>query len=213
MLNPARIYPMIKKLLFLSIASIIMGGVGLARSYPQNSQPRIEGINSVRLKALENNARTQISHGGVPILMYHYIRDYHDPKDKIETNLSIAPAIFESQLTYLETHGYHAINLDQMEQVFAGKLTVEKPIVLIFDDGYADAYSAAFPALQKHHMIGVFYLVSDFLDTNRYLTKDQVKTIDTAGMEIAAHTVHHIDLEKSLPTPGATANLKTAKTH
>lgn len=66
--------------------------------------------------------------------------------------------------------------------------------MITFDDGYDDVYTQAFPALQKHNQIAVFYLSSGLLDKPGYLTRQQVRLMDQAGMVIAVHTVSHADL-------------------
>jgi peptidoglycan/xylan/chitin deacetylase (PgdA/CDA1 family) len=128
----------------------------------------------------------------VPILMYHYIRTVTDPKDKLGFNLSVTPSNFDQQLSWLNQNGYHTISLTNF--CTANFSTDTKPVVITFDDGYDDAYSAALPALQKYQMTGTFFIVSGFTNHPRYLTSTQIQTMQTNGMEIGAHTVHHLDL-------------------
>lgn len=127
----------------------------------------------------------------IPILMYHYIRDYHRDNDKVGNNLSVSPAIFAQQLQTLKTAGYQTINFNQLA---SGENLPAKPIILTFDDGYADAFTSALPALKKEGMTGVFYVVSQFLDKPNYLTSQQVKELAQAGMQIGSHTVSHGNL-------------------
>ncbi len=142
--------------------------------------------------ALPTGTPTQVAISNkIPILMYHYIRDYQNPKDQLGTNLSVAPATFERQLSALKTAGYTTITFNELNQPLPNK-----PIILTFDDGYADAYSAALPALQAQQMKGVFYIVTHFINTPRYVTGDEVKALDQAGMEIGSHTLTHHDLSK-----------------
>lgn len=129
----------------------------------------------------------------IPILMYHYIRDHTDAKDKVGANLSVSPAIFAQHLQAIKDAGYQTINFNDLTDPLA---LPEKPVIITFDDGYEDAYSAALPALQKQGMTGVFYVVSEFLNKWNYMTTDQVKTLDAAGMQIGSHTVSHRDLGK-----------------
>ncbi|MBI4175242.1 polysaccharide deacetylase family protein [Candidatus Berkelbacteria bacterium] len=129
----------------------------------------------------------------VPILMYHYIRDLDDPNDTIGTNLSVAPETLRRHLAIIRQAGYTAVSLDELTNP---NPSVTKPIVLTFDDGYADAYTQAFPLLLEFGMTGTFYVVSDFLNRDGYLTDDQVRTMAASGMAIGAHTAHHRDLTK-----------------
>lgn len=125
----------------------------------------------------------------IPILMYHYIRDYTNSNDQLGINLSVSPTTFEQQLEVIKQAGYTPITFRDLTADLPAK-----PIILTFDDGYADAYTAALPILKETHTTGVFYIVSGFLNKDQYLTDAQVKELDAAGMEIGAHTVDHHDL-------------------
>lgn len=131
----------------------------------------------------------------VPILMYHYIRDYHNPADKVGENLSISPQKFREQLDAIKGAGYTATTLD----AFVEHKLPEKPVILTFDDGYADAYSAVFPALRERGMAATFYVITDYLDKPKYMTWEQVKEMAAAGMQIESHTLNHADLRKLSP--------------
>jgi peptidoglycan/xylan/chitin deacetylase (PgdA/CDA1 family) len=126
----------------------------------------------------------------IPILMYHYIRDFHSDSDKVGTNLSVSPAVFAQQLAAIKAAGYTSTTFNEVMSGNAPK----KPIIITFDDGYNDAYSTALPILQSQEMRGVFYIVSGFLNTTHYITTDQMKALDVAGMEIGSHTVDHKNL-------------------
>lgn len=141
--------------------------------------------------------RTQIS---VPILEYHYIRINPDPRDRLGFNLSVTPSDFKAQMDWLQANGYHPVDLNDLRAYFQEQRALpSRPVVLTFDDGYADFYTTAFPILQAHGFTAVSYIVSGFLDHPRYMTSAQVLEIDRAGIEVGAHTVTHVDLTKSSP--------------
>ncbi len=133
----------------------------------------------------------------VPILMYHYISDLPPDADAIRRDLTVAPADFEAQLAYLRDAGYTGVTLDDLiGYLAAGRPLPAKPVVLTFDDGYADAYSGAFPLLKQYGFPGTFFVITSFLDEGRpgYLTWEQAAQMQAAGMEIEAHSVTHPDL-------------------
>jgi peptidoglycan/xylan/chitin deacetylase (PgdA/CDA1 family) len=174
----------------LATPATVSSPIAVASPIPLPS-PAVSPINTAR--SGNNLATTIPGDKRIPILMYHYIRDYHDPKDKVGTNLSVSPTIFAAQLQTIKEAGFTTINFNDLTD----PLTLpEKPIIISFDDGYEDAYSAALPALQRQGMNGVFYLVNHFLNTDKYLTNDQVKALNAAGMEIGSHTLDHKDLAK-----------------
>jgi len=136
----------------------------------------------------------------VPIIEYHYIRVNPDPRDRLGFNLSVTPSDFKAQMDWLQVNGYHAITLNDLRAYFQEQKPLpSRPIVLTFDDGYADFYTTAFPILQAHGFTAVSYVVPGFLDHPRYMTSAQVEEVDGAGIEIGAHTMTHADLTKAGP--------------
>jgi peptidoglycan/xylan/chitin deacetylase (PgdA/CDA1 family) len=132
----------------------------------------------------------------VPILMYHYIRPAPDRRyDPIGWGLSTSPADFQQQMDYLAQNGFHPITLVELREYLAGLRTLpDRPVVLTFDDGYEDFYTTAYPVLKAHNFRAVAYVVSGFIGRGANLSADQVKELDSYGIEIGAHTVDHVDL-------------------
>jgi peptidoglycan/xylan/chitin deacetylase (PgdA/CDA1 family) len=137
----------------------------------------------------------------VPILMYHYIRELPpNTTDKLGYGLSVAPKLFDAQLAYLASNGYHSVSMDDVVSHITHDTPLPaKPIVLTFDDGYADFYSAALPLLQKYHATATAYIVVDFLGKPGYMSWQQVQDLRDDGFEIGAHTLDHVDLTKQPP--------------
>jgi len=136
----------------------------------------------------------------VPILMYHYIRINPDPRDGLGYRLSVTPADFAAQMDWLAANGYHTVTMRDLVQYLSGVRGLpSKPVVLTFDDGYADFYTAALPILASHEFTGVSYVVSNFIGKPRYMTASQVMAAADAGIEIGSHTVGHVDLTGQPP--------------
>ncbi|MBO0686666.1 MAG: polysaccharide deacetylase family protein [Candidatus Dormibacteraeota bacterium] len=136
----------------------------------------------------------------VPILEYHYVRVNPNPRDQLGFNLSVTPDNFAAQMDWLGIHGYHPIDLRDLRGYLAGQEDLPpQPVVLTFDDGYRDFYTTAWPLLREHDFKAVSYVVPGFLGGRNYMTPEQVKELDRAGIEIASHTVHHFDLTKLDP--------------
>jgi peptidoglycan/xylan/chitin deacetylase (PgdA/CDA1 family) len=137
----------------------------------------------------------------IPILMYHYIRTNPNPSDRVGFGLSVEPKDFQAQMDWLSTNGYHPVDVSDLRAYFAGQADLPaKPVVITFDDGNADLFTAAFPVLRGHHFKGVAYIVSGFLDAKDRVTHDQVLEMDRNGIEIASHTVSHVDLTTLSPS-------------
>src|ERR1051326_2607541 len=136
----------------------------------------------------------------VPILEYHYIRVNPDPRDRLGFNLSVTPADFTQQMSWLAANGFHPIDFDDLRHYLLGGGTLPaRPVILTFDDGYRDMYTTALPILLSHGFEAVSYVVSGFLNAPRYITDEMMLAMDADGIEIGAHTVSHADLTKVSP--------------
>jgi peptidoglycan/xylan/chitin deacetylase (PgdA/CDA1 family) len=132
--------------------------------------------------------------GPVPILEYHVLG--HPPEGAPYPELYVGRTDFEKQMDWLEKAGYQAVTLEQVQEAWyhEGKLP-PKPIILSFDDGYRPQYTFALPTLRKHGWAGVLNLKAEGSD----LYESNVKAMIAAGWELAAHTIHHLDLTELGP--------------
>lgn len=133
----------------------------------------------------------------VPILMYHYISELPPDADSIRRGLTVAPALFEAQLQALKEQGYQTVLLRELiETLNTGKPLPEKSIVLTFDDGYIDAYTVAFPLLQRYGFVGEFFVLSTpaHFEAPAYMTWAEMREMAEGGMSIQAHGRDHYDL-------------------
>ncbi len=135
----------------------------------------------------------------LPILMYHYVRNPPSMRnDWLGYKLSISPDDFTAQMDWLAAHGYHPVDFNDVRAYFAGRQPLPaNPVVITFDDGYADLYTTAYPILAAHGFKAVAYIVSGFVGQALYVAPAQVVQMDQNGIEIASHTVNHADLARS----------------
>ncbi len=146
----------------------------------------------------------------IPILMYHSISSYASPRF---IPCIMPPAMFEEQLSYLEQHHYTSLTITQLKQALAqgGHGLPERPVILTFDDGFADFYTHALPALRRHGFSATLYVVTGFVDgTSRWLQRmgegtrpmlnwEQLAEISANGIECGAHTHTHPALDMLPP--------------
>gem|GEM_PF-535471 len=135
----------------------------------------------------------------VPILMYHYIRPAPSIyEDYLGYRLTVTPADFTAQMDWLAANGYNPVDFNDLRAYFSGVTPLPaKPVVLTFDDGYADLYTTAYPILQAHKFKGVAYIVTSFVGQARYVTAAQVVEMDHHGIQIASHTVDHANVGRA----------------
>ena len=132
----------------------------------------------------------------VPILNYHSVGAVAD-------DYTVPLAKFEQQLDWLAQQGFQTTSLMQLH-------AVQKPVVLTFDDGKEDAARLVAPALQKRGMHGSFFVITSLVGQPGYLSWDDVRALDRAGMEIGSHTVDHARLA-DLPDDKVRAELADSR--
>jgi peptidoglycan/xylan/chitin deacetylase (PgdA/CDA1 family) len=133
----------------------------------------------------------------VPILMYHYVSTPPEDADIYRTDLSVTPEQFREQMAFLQANGYTTIDLYDLSQaIVSQKELPEKPIVLTFDDGYLDNYEHAYPVLKEFDYSGTFFVVTEFIDTQRegYMTWPMIEEMSRNGMRVESHSRTHPDL-------------------
>jgi peptidoglycan/xylan/chitin deacetylase (PgdA/CDA1 family) len=134
----------------------------------------------------------------VPILLYHYIR-YPIPGDPQGFGLSVTPPMFHQQMQYLAANGYHVISLhDAVQAVLGTQRLPSRPVVLTFDDGYEDFFTAAVPELRQWGFAATSFVITGRVGSPSYMSWFEIQAADSMGFTIGAHTVHHVMLA-SLP--------------
>ncbi len=129
----------------------------------------------------------------VPIFMYHHVSNL-PVRDYLEFNLTVTTTNFNAQLTWLQRQGYHSITMTELfDALYYGKALPAHPMILTFDDGYNDMYTDALPTLLAHRYRGVFNIITGMIGGS-YMTWDQVHKLAQDGMQIASHTIHHINV-------------------
>ena len=136
----------------------------------------------------------------ISVMIYHSVRPYMKGESKYQDLYDVTPALLEQELIYIETHGFHTVDMRDVDAYFRGATTSlpENPVMLTFDDGWKNQYVYAFPLLQKHHMKAVFYIFTNPLDHKKshWMSWEDVLALDKAGMEIGGHTRTHPILTK-----------------
>jgi peptidoglycan/xylan/chitin deacetylase (PgdA/CDA1 family) len=142
----------------------------------------------------------------VPILMYHSISQPSNPKFK---QFIVPPVLFADQMAYLHQHAYTPITVTQLIKARAqGRSALpEQPVVLTFDDGFADFFTEALPVLQHYGFVATLYVATAYINgmsrwlrregeaAHPMLTWDQLTEINAYGIECGSHTHWHPQLD------------------
>lgn len=138
---------------------------------------------------------------GIRVLMYHNI-----PAQKpaqVGPSFAVQASSFRRQLELLERWGYTSITFEDLHLCLAGELVLpKKPVIMTFDDAYADVYEVAFPMLREFGMKAVVFVLADRsirknVWDNDYgavyplVTDEQILEMKAAGFEIGSHTINH----------------------
>jgi len=136
----------------------------------------------------------------VPILMYHNLKDLPVTATESQRTWTVAPEDFEAQMDWLAQRGFHTITMAQLVAHLKQRQPLPaKPLIISFDDGWAEQYTVAFPVLKRHGFIGTFFVYTNPLDRKQYLTWVQLQEMSAAGMDIQAHTLSHPHLRALAP--------------
>jgi peptidoglycan/xylan/chitin deacetylase (PgdA/CDA1 family) len=170
-------------------AILFSGGGGSKASHVASSGGAKPMPTSGKVRNATPGANWQSHTGPVPILEYHVLGAA--PADAPYPDLYIRRPVFHRQMDWLDEHGYEAVTLDQVEDAwYRGGTLPPRPIVLSFDDGYRPQFTYALPELRRHGWAGVLNLKAEGSD----LYRSNVEAMIAAGWELAAHTIHHLDL-------------------
>ena len=125
--------------------------------------------------------------------MYHHVRVLSPGASRVWLRLTVDPAAFEAQMAYLVEHGYHTVTFSDLADHFdRGKPLPDQPVVLTFDDGWAEQYTTVYPILRRYGLSATFFPPTNWINGSRLtLTWEQIEEMSRAGMEFGSHTLNH----------------------
>jgi peptidoglycan/xylan/chitin deacetylase (PgdA/CDA1 family) len=155
----------------------------------------------------------------VPILMYHSITDR--PNDETRPH-AVRPGEFEAQLGYLQDRGFTPMTLADLIASMNGngRPLPDRPVVVTFDDGYADFHTEALPRLERLGFPATVFLTSGWMGDagddaagrplDAMLCWTQAREAAACGIEIAGHSHSHPQLDQ-LPEDALRQELRRNK--
>lgn len=130
----------------------------------------------------------------VPVLTYHRVVALPAVG---ELDLIVDPTVFADEMAALKGAGYHPISQTQLfDALYKGASLPARPIIISVDDGYVDDVRAVLPVLQHNHFVATFFVITGRTREPGFLTDDQIRELDRAGMDVEDHTIHHLDLRQ-----------------
>jgi peptidoglycan/xylan/chitin deacetylase (PgdA/CDA1 family) len=175
------------------------GGTGVTASHAHHPRTRGSGPvpsglrRDVPLLALPSQAAPRTVR--VPILTWHRVAVFAAEYTKSVPDETVEPSVFASEIDALAKHGFHPISqLQLFDALFHGAPLPSKPVLLTVDDGYVDDVKTILPILQAHHFVATFYIITGRFHEPGFLNVGEVRRLDTAGMDVGAHTRTHVPL-------------------
>jgi peptidoglycan/xylan/chitin deacetylase (PgdA/CDA1 family) len=157
----------------------------------------------------------------VPLLLYHSVTSRPDPRFR---EWAVSPELFAAHMSHLAEQGYRTLTVRELvERAFEQRRPLEpRTVVITFDDGFADFYSAAWPELRKHGLAATIFITTGYVGRasawlasmgegdRPMLTWSQIEEISSAGIECGAHGHHHLQLD-TVPAARAEADVRRSK--
>jgi len=147
---------------------------------------------------------------GIPVLMYHALEDEAHPagaKDAGEQHYVLQISQFREQMEYLHWEGYRTFLLEELQAL---EDWPDKAVVLTFDDGHESNFTLALPILQGYGFKAEFFITTGWVGTRYFMTEEQIRGLQRAGMGIGSHGVTHRFLT-DLPDAHITTELNDSK--
>jgi peptidoglycan/xylan/chitin deacetylase (PgdA/CDA1 family) len=140
----------------------------------------------------------------VPILVYHNIAPHHPGQTTEQRQLDVDTPAFREQMQYLAAQKYDVISMDSLVNALGGQGTLpDHPVVITFDDGWQTQYERAYPILRQLGFTATFFIYTDGIGAGpAFMTWDEIRELQRAGMTIGAHSRTHPNLT------GADVNLR-----
>jgi peptidoglycan/xylan/chitin deacetylase (PgdA/CDA1 family) len=134
----------------------------------------------------------------VPILMYHDLV----PRGCGNLPYTIYIDHFESQLDYLERHGFKTMTVNELVSQLKTGVHPKRAVVLTFDDGLRSFKEIALPTLMRRKMKATAFIIGNRFAKKylrKYMTETEVREVSDAGIEIGAHGWEHRVLPECSP--------------
>lgn len=140
----------------------------------------------------------------IPILSYHQT-DAVPSWGAPHRDLTVAPRQFEWQLRALRALGWRGLSMRDLEPYLRGEKQ-GRVFGITLDDGYVNNFEHALPALLDVGFTATSFIVSSEIGGSNtwdqaigypaapLMNLAQLKGWCDAGMEVGAHTRHHVDL-------------------
>lgn len=140
------------------------------------------------------------SRPSIPVLMYHAVAD--DGPAEL-ARYRVAPDLFRAQLRWLRQNGYHSLSAAEAGWFIANRHPLPgRPVLITFDDGFADFADNAWPILRDHDFTALVFAVTGLAGGRadwdaRYgeaaplMSPDTIAALAREGVAFGSHMASH----------------------
>lgn len=121
----------------------------------------------------------------IPVLIYHDVI-HGDYKKKYTIDIEQ----FERQIKAIKDRENNTIVAEDWNDI-KKKYNENKICLLTFDDGLVSNYHIAKEYLRRYNMIATFFVVTDWIGLNGYMSWENLREMNRMNMSIQSHTKTH----------------------
>ena len=137
----------------------------------------------------------------VPVLLYHSVSA--EPTGPMQ-RYTLSPGTFRQHVAWIVENGFDTVTVSDYAMALRGeKPWPRRPLVITFDDGYADFLAEAAPVLADHGLVSTLYVTTRPIGRTRrgtmagrvMLTWAELRELPALGVEIGGHSHDHAQLD------------------
>jgi peptidoglycan/xylan/chitin deacetylase (PgdA/CDA1 family) len=128
----------------------------------------------------------QLPKGSLLVLAYHNVENKSTVGEDLYT---VTTANFIQHISIINKF-FTAIT---PKQLFTTNRFSKPRILITFDDGRKNNFMQAFPILDQFGLPALFFITADFIGTDGYMTKKDIKHLSQHNMFIGSHGLTHAD--------------------
>ncbi len=101
--------------------------------------------------------------------------------------------VFRKQMAYLYARRIKTLTIDELF-LRGSSIQGKEAICLTFDDGWRGNFLHAYPILQEYGLKATFFIATDLIGKEFYMTWEEIKEMASTDMSIQSHAVTHLPL-------------------
>lgn len=129
----------------------------------------------------------------VPILLYHSVRA---GTGAAESKWQVRADDFRADMELVLASGRVAVTADHYARwLLEGRPADLRPILITFDDGFADFADVAVPILEELGLPSTVFMTSGWIGKQGMLSRHAIRDLNQSRVEVGAHSVSHRHLD------------------